>query len=112
MAYFPNLFIRDIDVRLRQLLNVIRSLSVIDTQDRQRVVVDIASNLVQYGGQTPVFSTGAATAAVPRVAVCSDSSMALVTNVSQFGGIDVRWQYVDIARNAYANGIRQNLIFS
>lgn len=34
-----------------------------------------------------------------------------IQNVQTFGGIDYRYQAMDIARNTFANGIRPNLTF-
>ena len=34
-----------------------------------------------------------------------------VNNIQSLGGIDFRYEAMDIARNTFANGIRQNLTF-
>lgn len=79
-------------VLLRRLLRQVDSLAVVDLAQRQRVVVDGA-----------VISSGTITTV---------STVTSATNVVALGGVDVRYLYTDTARNMYANGIRNNLLYT
>lgn len=69
-------------ILLRKLLQMSQSLTVVDSSQRQRVVVETNANMNQVG------------------------------NINTFASIDLRFQFSDAARNAFANSIRPNLIFS
>jgi hypothetical protein len=97
-------------VLLSRIVKLLESNAVVDSAQRQRVNVDTAS-------YAPFTLTGAGTTAgVLRVTLPTDSTGILagvttVSNLTTVGGMD-REQYINIARNAYANGIRSKLIFS
>lgn len=76
-------------VLLRRLIQLLIPIATQDSQQRQRVTVE--------------SMTGATLATV--------SSVSSVANIIAFGGVDPRYQFIDQARNAYANGIRQNLTY-
>jgi hypothetical protein len=69
---------------LRRMVQLLTPIATQDAQQRQRVVID--------AGTLTLVST--------------------VSNISGLGGVDPRFQFIDQARNAFANGIRQNLNFS
>lgn len=69
----------------RQMRKLLESNAVVDSQMRQRISVD---NTVAISG-----------------------AVTTVTSLSQYAGVDARWQMLDIARNAYANSIRNHLTF-
>jgi hypothetical protein len=69
---------------LRRMVQLLTPIATQDSQQRQRVVID--------AGTLTLVST--------------------VSNISGLGGVDPRFQFIDQARNAFANGIRQNLNFS
>lgn len=89
MAYFPKITLTDIDLALRRLIKLLESSATVDSANRQKVTVEGAT--ITSGTVTTVAS---------------------VTNAAALGGVDVRYLYIDTARNAYANGIRANLIWS
>jgi hypothetical protein len=76
-------------VLLRRMVKLMESQAVVDTQMRQRVVVD----------------TGA-------IVVSGSVTVATITSLSQLAGVDSRWQIIDWSRQAYNSGIRGNLINS
>ena len=110
---------------LRRIVKLMESQAVVDGANRQRVNVDGFGTNVGL-----VTGTGASGAGVPRVTVSSDSSLVLaaganaigsltagaavigsLTNLSTLAGQNQQ-MYQDVARNAFANGVRQNLVFS
>ncbi len=75
-------------ILLRRMVKIMESLSVIDSFQRQRVTVDaMTSGMVL-------------------------STVSTVGNVATLAGVDARFQIIDTARNAYANGIRSKLDFN
>jgi hypothetical protein len=40
------------------------------------------------------------------------STVTSATNLVALGGVDGRYLHIDTARNAYANGVRNNLVWS
>jgi hypothetical protein len=76
-------------VLLRRMVKLMESQAVVDSQMRQRVVVD----------------TGA-------IVVSGSVTVATITSLSQLAGVDSRWQIIDWSRQAYNSGIRGNLINS
>ena len=91
-------------VLLRRIVRQIDSLATVDTKQRQRVTADAWGASIDTGA-------GASSAGTTiRVAVSSDTYT--TTSITNFGGVDGRYLFIDTARNAYANGIRQNLASS
>lgn len=74
-------------IMLRRLVKLAETLAVTDANQRQRVTID--------AGILPTVST-----------------VSTVSNLVLMSGVDTRFHFVDIARNAYANGIRSKLEFS
>lgn len=81
-------------ILLRRILRQIDSLGVVDSAQRQKITLDSI--------------TGSLTLA----AVTTVSTVTSATNLVALGGVDGRYLHIDTARNASANGIRNNLIFS
>ena len=82
-------------ILLRRMVKLMEPLATQDSAQRQRVTLDSAPATVTVAvgsGTLPVVTT--------------------VNNLAGLGGVDPRFQFIDQARNAYANGIRQNLNFS
>ena len=75
---------------LKKIVQLLTPLSVQDSAQRQRVVVEGSTSIT---GTVTVNSTA-------------------VTNLAAYGGVDPRFQFIDAARLTYAQGIRKNLIFS
>ena len=75
-------------ILLRRLITMLAPLATQDSLQRQRVTVDAMTS-----GMTL-------------------STVTTVSTLNALAGVDPRYQFIDIARNAYANGIRQNLAFS
>jgi len=69
-------------VLLRRMVKLMEPLAVQDSLQRQRVVVDASI------GVTTVNN---------------------INNLGGLGGVDPKFQFIDQARNAYANGIRANI---
>jgi hypothetical protein len=80
---------------LKKIVQLLTPLSVQDSAQRQRVAVEAMPTTTVTG--TVTIGTG---------------TLSTVTNVSQFGGVDPRFQFTDAARLTYAQGIRNNLQFS
>lgn len=74
-------------VLLRRMVKLLEPIAVQDSQQRQRVTVE--------------SMTGATLSAVTNINNLS--------NITGYGGVDPRYQFIDQARNAYANGIRANI---
>lgn len=72
-------------VLLRRMVKLMEPLAVQDSQQRQRVAVETIANM---------------------------ATLAQLNNMSTFGSVDGRFHFIDMARNAYANGIRNNLNFN
>lgn len=85
-------------ILLRRMLRQIDSLAVIDSAQRQRVTIDSISNNLTLGTVSTVAT------------VTTVNTVTTVSNVVSMGGVDARFLYMDTARNAYANGVRSNLI--
>ena len=71
-------------VLLRRMVKLMEPLATQDSAQRQRVTIDAMS-----GVTLPTVTT--------------------VSNLAGLGGVDPRFQFIDQARNAYANGIRANI---
>lgn len=84
-------------VLLRRLLRQVDSLGVIDSAQRQKITIDAISGSLTLGTVTTVGTVSTVTSA---------------TNLVALGGVDGRFLYIDTARNAYANGIRANLLYT
>lgn len=93
-------------VRISQLLTPIATQ---DSAQRQRIIVDNASVVVSQGTAANLNATVSIAASQTLGTVTTVSS---VTNIAGLGGVDPRFQFIDIARNSYANGVRNNLSFS
>lgn len=110
---------------LRRIVKLMESQAVVDGASRQRVNIDAFGTNAAL-----VIGTGASGAGIPRVTVSSDSGVVLqaganaigsltagaavigsLTNVATIAGQNQQ-MYQDVARNAFANGIRNNLAFS
>ena len=78
-------------ILLRRMVKLMEPLSVQDASQRQRVTLDAITGGITLGAV---------------------STISTVSNIAGLGGVDPRYQFIDQARNAYANGIRQNLNFS
>lgn len=68
-------------VLLRRMVKLMEPLATQDAAQRQRVAVE----------------------AMPQISVSN------LSNIIAYGGVDPRFQFIDQARNAYANGIRANI---
>ena len=75
-------------ILLRRIAQALIPIATQDANQRQRVTVDALTGGLTLG------------------------TVSTVSNVATLAGIDARYQFIDAARNAYANGIRQNLTFS
>lgn len=80
---------------LKKIVQLLTPLSVQDSAQRQRVVVE-GTALVQGNGGT----------------ISTVTTVSSVSNIAAYGGVDPRFQFTDAARLTYAQGIRRNLTFS
>jgi hypothetical protein len=78
-------------ILLRRIAKISESLATIDSSQRQRVAVEAMPSTTVTGTLTGV------------------TTVTTVTSMTQLAGVDARFLYIDTARNAYANGIRNNL---
>lgn len=85
---------------LRRLVKQVDSLAVVDSAQRQRVTIDSISGSLTLSTITTVSN------------VTTVATVTSATNLVALGGVDGRYLYIDTARNASANGIRNNLAFS
>ena len=96
---------------LRKIVKLLESSATIDAKQRQRVVVEaIGTNTgtsTEVNASIPVTTTmGAATANIGQVVVGFGGQATAAGNI-----IDSRFFLIDTARNAYAAGIRSNLVW-
>ena len=76
-------------ILLRRLLQLAQTLGVTDSAQRQRITLDsITGNLV----------------------LSNVTTVNTVASVTQFAGVDLRYQFLDAARNTYSSSIRSKLI--
>jgi hypothetical protein len=99
-------------ILLRRLVKIMESQANTDSNLRQRVVVE---NLISTSLGRLV--NGLDSGAVPTVNTVTAGAPAMQAGGQYWqqvwvGPVDQRFQIMDQARNAYANGIRNNLSFS
>lgn len=82
---------------LRRMNKQLESLSTVDSATRQRVAVEAMPTTTVTGTITAVTN------------VNGFGGSTILPNLTALGGVDARYLYIDTARNAYANGIRNNL---
>lgn len=75
-------------ILLRKLLQMATSLTVVDSAQRQRVVVESNAN------------------------ISTVSTVSAVSNLATMAGVDSRQHFQDMGRNMFANAIRSKLEFS
>jgi hypothetical protein len=85
-------------ILLRRLVRISEALAAVDNANRQRVNVD------SFAGQVMAFNAGAVGATVPRFVTANESPIGTI------GGMD-REMYINIAKNTFANAIRNRLTF-
>jgi hypothetical protein len=110
-----------------QLLNrIAQLLTPIATQDssqRQRIAVEAmpasvtvaqatAANLNSTVSQATAANLNATVAIAASQTLGTVTTVSSVTNIAGLGGVDPRFQFIDLARTAYNTGPRNNLSFS
>ena len=90
---------------LRRMVKLLDSLATVDIQNRQRVAID--SSITLSVGQPSATSLN-----MTAVQPTAGNLNANIGNITAYGGVDPRFQFIDAARIAYATGIRANLKFS
>jgi hypothetical protein len=83
---------------LSRMVKMLESNAIVDQQQRQRITIDAITGALTLG-------------TVSTVSTVSNISAGTLTNVISNAGMD-REQYINIARNTYANSIRSQLTFS
>jgi hypothetical protein len=82
---------------LSRLVKILECNAVVDQQQRQRVTLDSITGSLTLG-------------TVSTVTTVSNISAGTLTNVTANAGMD-REQYINVAKNTYANSIRTQLTF-
>jgi hypothetical protein len=85
---------------LSRLVKILECNAVVDQQQRQRVTIDAITGSL----------TLATVSAVTTVSTVNNISAGTLTNITANAGMD-REQYINIAKNTYANSIRSQLSF-
>lgn len=85
---------------LRRMVKILDSIATVDVQNRQRVAVEAMP-------QTTIAIAAAQTLAT----LTSITNAIPVGNVATMGGIDPRWEFMELARISYSNGIRSKITF-
>jgi hypothetical protein len=85
---------------LSRIVKLLESNAVVDQQQRQRLTVDSITSGLTLSNVTTVGTVSAITG----------GTITTVSAVNTLAGMD-REQYINIARNTYANGIRSKLSF-
>ncbi len=88
----------DAIVYLRRMVKLMESQATVDNANRQRVSID--------AGTLPTVTTVGTVTAITNI-----TNPIPVGNIATLAGQNQQ-MYQDVARNAYANGLRQNLIFT
>ena len=98
-----------------QLLNrIAQLLTPIATQDssqRQRIAVEAMPASVTVA-QATAANLNATVAIAASQTLGTVTTVSSVTNIAGLGGVDPRFQFIDLARTAYNTGPRNNLSFS
>jgi hypothetical protein len=89
---------------LQRLVKICESLQVVDSSQRQRISLDN----IPAGVTLPTVTT--VTGVTTVTTVTTVSTVSAVTNIASNAGMD-REQYINIAKQTYANSIRANLRF-
>jgi hypothetical protein len=100
-------------ILLRRLVKIMESQANTDSSLRQRVVVEAIQGTALGRSMTGLDSLGGV--AAPNFVTAAAPGPATGATYFQpvwVGPVDQRFQIMDQARNAYANGIRNNLSFS
>ena len=98
-------------ILLRRIAQLLSPIATQDSNQRQRVTVEVMPTTTVAGTVTVAQATAANLQATVTgtVAVTQATAANLNANVGLVAGIDPRFQFVDAARVAYATGIRANL---
>jgi len=96
---------------LRRMNKLLESLTIVDSQQRQRVVVEAAPNTTVNGTVSVQSTTGNYTSQLQVVGSGSTTTTASTFMVNE-GPVDQRWRIVDDARSCYGINIRSRLTFS
>lgn len=100
---------------MQRLLKALESSATVDVANRQRVVVESLTGMTM-----PALVAGNALVGVVGTNVATGNTLlgnpytvgaCNVQGISEFP-VDQRWRIINESRNAYANGIRSNLVFS
>jgi hypothetical protein len=91
---------------LRRISKQLEPSASADSNNRQRVSVDNSPSVLGY------YSLAAQGANYPNIGAPANSGSTTYWHPVWEGPVDQRWRIADAARNSYANGVRNNLIFS
>ena len=95
---------------LRRAVKLLETLAVVDSGQRQRVTID--------AGTLPTVTTVGTVSTITGGTITTVGTVTTVTNavpvgnVATIANVDPRYGMTDVARYAYAQGIRSSLLFS
>jgi len=92
----------DLLAKLQRLTKIAESLQVVDSSQRQRITIDSIAASLTLGTVTTVGSV------TSLGTITTVSTVTSVTNIASNAGMD-REQYINIAKQTYANSIRSRL---
>ena len=96
---------------LRRMNKLMESLTIVDSQQRQRVAVEVIPTTTVTGTVSVQSTTGSYTSQLQAVGSGSTTTTATTFVVNE-GPVDQRWRIVDDARSCYGINIRSRLTFS
>jgi hypothetical protein len=100
----------DSEVYLRRMVRLLETLATVDLANRQRISLDTIPAGVTLPTVTTVTTVGTVST-ITGGTITTITNPVPVGNIATISGMD-REQYINIAKNAWANGIRSNLTWS
>jgi hypothetical protein len=103
-------------VYLRRMVKLMESQANVDAANRQRISLDTIPAGVTLPTVTNVGTVGVVSS-ITAGTITTVGTLTTITNAVPVGNVATfdghnRQMFQDVARNAYANGLRQNIIFS
>jgi len=99
--------IKDQNILLRRITQILNPISTQDSSQRQRVAVEPGVTAITVAQGTAANLNATVTGTV--TSNIGTGTLAAATTLNQFAGVDIRYQIIDWARTAYNTGIRAKL---
>ena len=96
---------------LLKIMKILESNTVVDSSNRQRVVVESLTMPALVAGAAAIGAVGTAQTTNTPGNPYATQTTTTANNVLE-GPVDQRWRIINEARNVFANSIRPNLSFS